>query len=153
MSSAATTCPIPPPLLAAGPVSLCFERLIPGDSEAGHVPAYYFRIEDREGNEAGHISFRVGDTRHVRLCAGHIGYAVVEEFRGQGFARHACRALAPFVRSVYDSVIITSDPDNYASVKTIEKLGAEFLEEVPVPGDDSHYARGSRFKRRYRWTP
>jgi hypothetical protein len=38
-----------------------------------------------------------------------------------------------------------------ASVKTIEKLGAEFIDEVPIPPDDAHYLRGSRTKRRYGW--
>jgi predicted acetyltransferase len=65
----------------------------------------------------------------------------------------ACHAIAPFVRSIYRSVTITCDPDNLASRRTIERLGAKFVDEVAVPPHDPHYQRGSRIKRRYRWTP
>jgi predicted acetyltransferase len=65
-------------------------------------------------------------------------------------SRRRC-AIAPFVRKYYESAIITSDPENIASVKTIEKLGASFIDEVPIPPDDPHYLRGSRTKRRYKW--
>jgi len=50
-------------------------------------------------------------------------------------------------------VTITCDPDNWASRRTIERLGAELVDEVAVPADDPHYQRGSRTKKRYRWTP
>ncbi len=98
-------------------------------------------------------SFRVGDTEHVLVCTGHIGFEVLEPFQGQGYALRACRAIAPLVRSVYDGVTITCDPDNHASMRTIERLGARFVDEVAVPPHDPQYQRGSRSKRRYRWTP
>jgi predicted acetyltransferase len=60
--------------------------------------------------------------------------------------------LAPFVRSLYPTVTITCDPDNHASRRTIEQLGASFVDEVPVPPNDPHYERGSWTKQRYRWT-
>jgi len=62
-------------------------------------------------------------------------------------------AASPFVHSFYEAVIITCDPDNHASRRTIERLGARFMDEVPVSPDDPHYQRGSRSKRRYTWTP
>jgi tagatose 1,6-diphosphate aldolase len=68
-------------------------------------------------------------------------------------AFQACRAIAPFVRSFYSTVIITSDTDNQASIRTIERLGASFVDEIAVPPHDPQYQRGSRGKRRYRWTP
>jgi tagatose 1,6-diphosphate aldolase len=145
--------PIPPNNLAFDQVSLCFVRMLPGDRTKGLVPAYYFRILAADGAVAGHINFRIGDTPHVRICAGHIGFEVNPPFRGRHFALHACRAIAPLVRQLYPAVIITCDPDNLASRRTIEALGARFLEQVPVPPDDPHYARGSREKRRYEWTP
>jgi tagatose 1,6-diphosphate aldolase len=132
---------------------LHFVRVIPGDPTRDFVPAYHFRILAADGLDVGHINFRVGDTEHVRVCAGHIGFEIGEEFRGRGYALQACRAIAPFVRSVYESVTITCDPDNLASISIVEKLGANFTDEVPVPAHDPHYQRGSRSKRRYRWTP
>jgi hypothetical protein len=38
-------------------------------------------------------------------------------------------------------------------MRTIERLGASLIDEVAVPPHDPHYQRGSRSKRRYRWTP
>jgi len=144
---------IPPDTLSFGEVSLRFVRVIPGDPSRDFVPAYHFRILISDGSVVGHINFRVGDTEHVRVCAGHIGFEILESFRGHGYSLQACRAIAPFVRSVYDAVIITCDPDNQASRYTIERLGAGFTDEVTVPPHDPHFQRGSRTKRRYRWVP
>jgi len=152
MGASGESFPPPPPDLVFDAVTLEFVRLVPADLERGFVPFYHFNIVAR-GAEVGHINFRVGDTAHIRLYAGHIGYAVSEPFRGHKYALQACRALAPFVRSLLASVIITSDPDNFASIRTIELLGGVFLDEVPVPEREAQYARGSRAKRRYRWTP
>ena len=130
-----------------------FSKIVAGEPERGFAPFYHFRIHTADGSDVGHINFRVGDSDHVKFIAGHIGYEIPEAFRGHGYACQACRAIAPFVRKVSASVIITSDPENIASVKTIEKLGASFIDEVPIPPGDSHYLRGSRRKRRYSWTP
>jgi tagatose 1,6-diphosphate aldolase len=128
------------------------KQIVPGEPARGFAPFYHFAI-CVESAEVGHINFRVGDSEHVLFVAGHIGYQVLEAFRGHRYAYSACRALAPLVRSVYPAVIITSDPDNFPSLRTIERLGAVFLDEVPVPPSDPNYQRGSRAKRRYQWTP
>ena len=145
--------PPPPDTLSFGDVRLLFIHLIPGLPARGFVPAYQFRVLLVNGPDVGHLNFRVGATKHVRFCAGHIGYGILEPFRGHGYAFQACRAVAPFVRQFYEAVIITCDSDNHASRRTIEKLGADFLDEVTVPPDDPHYRRGPTRKRRYGWTP
>jgi tagatose 1,6-diphosphate aldolase len=139
--------------LAFDQVRLRFVQITPSDAPRGLVPFYHFRIITPDNQDAGHINFKVGDTDHVRLCVGHIGFAVNEAFRGRGLAYQACRAIAPFVRSIYTTAIITADPDNHASIRTIERLGASFVDEVPVPKHDPQYQRGSRRKKRYNWTP
>lgn len=138
--------------LSYAAVTLRFGYKGPGDPCRGMVPFYHYRIFVAE-LDVGHINLRVGDTEHVRLCAGHLGYGISEPFRGHGCAYQACRALAPLVRMFYSRVIITADPDNYASLRTIERLGAIFLDEIPVPEHDPHYEQGSRIKRRYQWSP
>ncbi len=145
--------PEPPVNLSFDRVSLHFVGIVPGDPQRGFVPYYHLRILTASQSGVGHINFRIGATEHVLHCAGHIGYVIREPFRGHSYAFQACCAIAPFVRSVYPSVIITSDPDNHASIRTIERLGAAFIDEVPVPPHDPHYQRGSRTKRRYRWVP
>jgi predicted acetyltransferase len=151
MTARSTDLVEPPPDLAAGEVQLHFSRIIDGDSARDLVPFYHFRIITQDGQDAGHINFRVGDTDHIRLFAGHLGFEIAEPFRGRGWAAQACRAIAPFVRTLYDSVIITCDPDNLASRRTMEKLGAQFLDEVSVARPVSH-CDGIRTKRRYEWS-
>ena len=152
MSTPEHALPTPPEGLAFESVSLRFVRLVPADPKRALVPYYNFSIH-ASVPDVGHINFRVGDTEHIRLYAGHIGYAVLESFRGHRYAFQACRALAPFVRLLYASVIITSDPDNHASLRTIARLGATFIDEVAVPPHDPHFRGGSRMKRRYQWVP
>ena len=144
--------PPPPDTLSFGQVQLRFVETVPGDPARDFVPAHHFRILLADGSDIGHINFRVGETEHVRVCAGHIGFEIREPFRGHGYAFQACRAIAPFVRSIYEVVTITADPGNLASIRTIERLGARFTDEVSVPSHDPHYQRGSRSKRRYQWT-
>jgi predicted acetyltransferase len=151
--SAQPPLPVPPAALSWGDVTARFVRVVPGEPGRGFVPSYHFKIIAADGSEVGHINLRIGDTEHVRICAGHIGYEIREPFRGRGYALKACRAIAPFVRTIYREVIITCDPDNAASRRTIEGLGATFTDEVAVPPGDPQYQRGSRRKRRYRWAP
>jgi tagatose 1,6-diphosphate aldolase len=143
----------PPSDLACDEVRLRFERIFDGDASRGMVPYYHFRVISIAGADVGHINFRVGDTEHVNLCAGHVGFQIRPEFRGHGYARQACLALAPFVRTLYPNVKLTCDPDNVASRRTIERLGATYLDQIEVPPHDVTYENGARRKLRYLWTP
>ena len=143
--------PKPPQTIESEKIKLCFESIRPGDKNRGFVPFYHFHIHNLAGEKVGRINFRVGDTEHVRFCAGHIGYVVLEQFRGHRFAYHTCCALSKFISTIYNSVIITTDPDNHASIKTIERLGCLFLDEVPVSPHEPQYEQGSRVMRRYQW--
>lgn len=127
--------------------------MLPGDLKRGFVPAYHYRVIEAGGSDAGHINFRLGDSPRVLLFAGHIGFEIHPPFRGHGYAFQACQAIAPLVRLVYNAATITCDPDNHASRRTIERLGARFLNEIAVPPNDPQYLRGSRRKRRYEWRP
>ena len=145
--------PNPPTTLCADEVRLRFIEIVPADPTRGLVPYYHFRIVTQDGSDVGHINFRIGENEHIRLCAGHIGFEIIAAKRGRRYALQACRALAPFVRLVCGTVTLTCDPENLSSKRTIEHLGAEFVDEVAVPISDPHYVRGSRTKLRFRWTP
>ena len=144
--------PAPPERLACGEVSLRFVRVEPADPVRGLSPYYHFRIL-AGGAEVGHINFRVGHTPHLQFCAGHVGFQIAHAFRGHRYAWQACQALAPFVRAICPTVIITCDPDNLPSRKTIERLGAAFIDEIPVPPAALIEGQGPLRKRRYEWTP
>jgi predicted acetyltransferase len=142
----------PPDELVASPVTLRFAMIGSGDADRGFVPYYHYRVFVA-GVDVGHINLRVGDTEHVRLAAGHIGFEIGPAYRGHRYAFHACQALAPFARIIRSEFLITCDPENYASRRTIELLGATLIDEVLVPSHDPHYERGSRTKQRFRWMP
>ena len=145
--------PEAPNSLTHGEVSLVFDRMTDGDETRGFVPGYHFKIFNNKAVEVGHLNFRIGDTAHVKYAAGHIGYEVAENFRGHGYAADACFALAPWIAQISPEVLITVDPSNTPSIRTIERIGASFIDEVDVPEGDPHFLRGSFRKRRYRWNP
>lgn len=128
---------------------LVFDKIVPEDKDKGLVPFYHFRIALPDGSDIGYINFRVGDIPHIMNTAGHIGYEIKEQFRGHAYSYHACCALLPFVSKTYPSVIMTANPENNASIKIIERLGANFIEETIVPPEDPSYKNGARIKRKY----
>ncbi len=138
--------------LAYGNVVLRLRSISLGDATRQLVPYYVFIIV-ANGEDVGHISLRVGDTEHVRLYAGHIGYGVIDRHQGHGYAQQACRAIADFAFKLVGDIVITCNPENWASRRTIEALGAEFDAEYSVPPDDPIYLNGGRIKRRYVWRP
>ena len=152
MSTVETPLPEAPRHLASEPVTLHFAYTVPGDAVRGFVPFYHYRTLVA-GSDVGHINLRVGETEHVQRVAGHIGFEVDAPFRGHRYALFACRALAPFARTIAPAHLLTCDPDNLASRRTIELLGALFIDELLVPPNDPHYARGSKTKLRFQWTP
>ncbi|MCP4674726.1 MAG: GNAT family N-acetyltransferase, partial [Deltaproteobacteria bacterium] len=80
------------------------------------------------------------------------GFEIAEEFRGNSYSLHACNALKPLIRKHYDKVILTADPENAASIRIMEKLGARYISEIEVPKDDPAHAGGATRKKRFEWT-
>ena len=141
-----------PPEMVDGDLRVVLVGREPGDPEKGWVPWYRFelRVDGREGS-AGHVHLRVGDVPHVVNEAGHVGYSVVPECRGHRYAARAARMVVEFAHAIgIDPVWITSNPDNVASLRTLEIMGATRVDEVDVtPGTDM-YERGEHRKVRFR---
>ncbi|HLK66538.1 MAG TPA: GNAT family N-acetyltransferase [Bryobacteraceae bacterium] len=116
------------------------------------VPAYRFRMVHRvSGEELGQINLRIASTRHIEMYAGHIGYSVLAAHRGHRYAARSVRLLLPLARSHgLDPLWITCDPENFASRRTLELAGAEFVEVVSVPKDCVIHQNGHLEKCRYR---
>jgi len=94
----------------------------------------------------GQITLQVVDSDKVYYI-GHIGYRVHEMFRGNNYALKACRLMLEFVkRHDMREIIITCNPDNLASRRTIEKLGGVLKETIPVPEWHELYEKGDRQK-------
>lgn len=141
------------PLLTDGCMDLRVEREFQGDPPRGWAPSYDFRISLRgSGERVGGISLRIGNTDFLRLYAGHIGYGISPEHRGHRYAARACQLLRR-VALGHDlaEVWITCNPDNLASRRTCDIIGAEFVEVVELPEDTDMYRQGERRKCRYLW--
>lgn len=124
----------------------------PGNPAINYVPAYKFKMTlVGQDEEIGRIELRVGNTDHVVMYGGHVGYGVTPEHRGHRYAARACRLLLPLARSHgLKAIWITCNPENVASRRTCELAGAELVEIVDLPEDTDMYQEGERQKCRYR---
>lgn len=128
--------------LSDSEISLKIERCLPGD-----IPLYIMNIIKRDLNTAvGQITLQVAGSAKVYF-GGHIGYRVDEQFRGNNYALKACRLMFRQAKKHgMKQILITCNPDNLPSRRTLEKLGGYLREIVPVPADHELYARGDREK-------
>jgi tagatose 1,6-diphosphate aldolase len=131
-------------------VSLRLERSYPADDSPWGVPALRFDIL-QSGARCGTVSLRIGPDEGALRFAGHIGFAVDAPYRGARLAERAARLVLPVAAAHgLDCVWLTCEPTNAASIRTIERLGAEFVELIDLPPTYEAYARGERQKRRYK---
>lgn len=121
------------------------EHLLPG-----FTPYYIYRIQVNH-KDVGTLVFRLGsDEEHY--YDGHIAYTIEEDQRGHSYAYQACLLLKDKIRAAgYDHVLITCDPGNIASKKTIVKLGGKYLETAEIPRSQRKYFNAQeRIKEIYR---
>lgn len=148
--------------------SLGFEFLDPGELRDGELflrlretqpalgaqpPTYKFEMrQDGAAKHAGRIELRMGNTDEILLFAGHIGYTVEPDFRGQHYAARSCRLLFALAkRHGYTELWITCDPDNTPSRRTCEILGGDLVSIIQVPREHPFFRAGSRAKCRFRY--
>lgn len=114
------------------------------------MPALFFAILVA-GERVGSIQLRLGATTHLIRYGGQIGYEIHPKHRGHAYAASALRALLPVAaQRGFTEIWITCRTDNLASIRTLEKAGAQFVETVSTPPDTDMFARGDREMRRYR---
>jgi predicted acetyltransferase len=127
----------------------------PGESHRENIPSYHFWMKltgpDAPVKIAGGIGLRIGNTQNIRNYIGHIGYNVYPPARGQHLAERATRLLYPLARRHgLKTLWITCNPENQASRRTCERLGAILVDTVEVPTTNELYSRGEVRKCRYR---
>jgi tagatose 1,6-diphosphate aldolase len=116
------------------------------------VPAYLFEMRHRDTHERmGRLSLRIGLIEKIVKYAGQVGYSVEPPFQGRHFAERAVRLILPLARQHgLTELWITCSPDNIPSRRTLDRLGAQFIEELAVPDDYPLPEGAIRRKCRYR---
>jgi predicted acetyltransferase len=84
----------------------------------------------------GRVSIRHSLNEFLERVGGHIGYAVVPEFRRRGYATEILRLSVQIAREKFGlgRILVTRDDDNSGSIRTIEKNGG-ILENI-ISGPD-----------------
>ncbi|HEY0136307.1 MAG TPA: GNAT family N-acetyltransferase [Nannocystis sp.] len=84
--------------------------------------------------------------------AGHIGFEVLPAHRGHRHALRATRLVSPLARRHgFSELWLMTAPDNAASRRTLELLGAQHVDTVEVPVDSDMRKLGFVQVRRYHW--
>ena len=122
--------------LADEEIQLRLKKTVKANAKKEWLPAYHFFICDKRGNEMGLCDLRIGHNTKT-YYGGNIGYQIYEPFRGHHYAGKACLLLFELARKHnMDYLIITCNPDNYASRKTCEFATCELIEIVELPEDN-----------------
>lgn len=104
----------------------------------GKVQATQFlAIREADGKLVGMLQARHYFNEYLEKYAGHIGYSVRPGERRKGYAREMLRLALPFCRKIgLDRVLISCEPDNPASRRTILANGGVYESTVHEPGEN-----------------
>ena len=146
---------VPPdalPPMTDDTLSLMLTTFEPATASPWQMDTYRFDVRRcADGVRVGHLNLRVSDDDDRTRYVGHVGYGVDEAHRGRGYAARAVRLVLPLAAGCGLPVVwITCGPDNPASRRTLENLGAELVDVVPVPADYPLPSAADRRKCRYR---
>lgn len=89
-----------------------------------------FRTELKTGDPIGICGLLKRDS----LEDVDIGFALLPEYWGQGYAFEAASAVLTYAGEVFalQRIVAITDPDNFASIKLLEKLGLRFERMVKL---------------------
>ena len=127
-----------------GEITLRISSVSGADEKIGYVPMYRFDIVRlRDGVKVGEADLRLGYVRNL-YYGGNIGYSVIEEYRGNGYAQKAVRLMFYIARAHrMPYLIITCAEGNLASRKTLAHLNGTLLETRIAPTYSSLYQMGA----------
>lgn len=98
--------------------------------------AYEYKIILNNQNViVGWLDFQLAPSKEV-FYRGHISYGIDEEHRGHNYASKAINLIKWCAKEHnFNLLVITCDPDNIASLKSIERAGAKLLGVFDIPED------------------
>ena len=105
------------------------------DPAPGREVASTFLFAFLDGRIVGRASIRHSLDYPLGPMMGHIGYAVLPEFRGRGHATEILRLAIhhAHARLGVPRVLVTCNSGNLASIRVIEKNGGVFADECNDP--------------------
>ena len=99
------------------------------------TPGYLFEVRSPDGSLLGTVSGILATEPGSVAEIGHIGVEVAPEWRGRGLPASFARGVIPVLQDEgIADILITCDPANDAMKAAIASLGAEYLDEWPVEG-------------------
>lgn len=124
------------------------------------VPTVFYDIYVSGSNLGSNLGSNQGSNLKVGKCDlrlkndgfmyyyGNVGYNIKETYRGHHYAYYACKILFKIAKEEFglNELIITCNPDNDASYKTLKRLGGKLVEIAQIPYDHELYEKGDRFK-------
>jgi len=97
------------------------------------VPQTIFWIVE-DARAVGMLRMRHQLNEALQVKGGHIGYYVRPSARGRGFATEALRQALPMLaRHGVTKALLSTDPDNVASIRVIQANGGVLADQVPDP--------------------
>lgn len=126
-----------------GEVTLRVSFISGADEKKGYVPAYRFDIlRIADDVKVGEADLRLGYVRNTYF-GGNVGYSVLPEHRGHGYAQKAVRLIFEVARAHgMPYLIVSCRAENEASRKTLENLRGTLLETGVPPTYSALYQDG-----------
>ncbi len=131
--------------------------LAPGDLSArsaearflAHAPEHRFAIHRRtDGLRVGRIHLRITDDPTILGAVGHMGFAVEEAHRRNGYATRAIRLILDLARRYRVSPLwILIEPGNTPSRRAVERVGFDLFDEIDSPPEAVALGLGARLCR------
>ncbi len=112
------------------------------------VPTIYYNIFlNGSRHRVGKCDLRLKNDGFMYYY-GNIGYNILEDERGHHYAYYATKILLKIAKEEFglNELIVTCDPGNDASYKTLKKLKGELIQVAAIPYDHELYQKGDRFK-------
>jgi predicted acetyltransferase len=136
-----------PGRLVDGNLELVLTRAECRDTRRGVVPQYEFDLRSTGTTlTMGLIKLRILLTDELKLYGGNLSYDVDEAYRGHRYAARGCRLLFPLAkRHGLTSLLITCAPDNAASQRTSELIGAQHVDTIEVEIEPGKHRPTCRF--------
>lgn len=108
------------------------------DLPSGYVPATYFFLW-KDDTIIGLFKIRHYLNDFLKNGAGHIGYTILKEYRGKGYATEGLKAAIEISKKLIkeDEIYLSSHKDNPGSLKVQIKCGAYLTGET----DEEYFTR------------